>query len=169
MMDAMVDLGQGSEPEYGAGFDLDKAVEDARKEEEAAGDSHLHISEDVVQEIARRALARVSSVVPASVGTTVLGIGRRSPEGIKITLLEEGAQPQISIDVYVLVKYGLRIPDVAWDLQEFLKNQLENSTGYEVKAVNIFVQGVYFGDQSSKNESSPEESEAKAVSAPAGE
>ena len=36
--------------------------------------------------------------------------------------------------------------DAAWDVQEFLKKELESSTGYEVKAVNIHVQGVYFDD-----------------------
>lgn len=168
-MAPMADLDRDSDLENGPEFDLDKAVEDARSEGEEAPDNHMHISEEVVQEIARRALARVSSVVPASAGTSVLGIGRKNAEGIRITLIEEEDQSQISVDVYVLVKYGLRIPDVAWDLQEFLKKQLENSTGYEVKAVNIFVQGVYFGDQPVKGESASEESETKAVTAPAGE
>ena len=99
----------------------------------------------------------------------MLGLGRKNPEGVKISIVEEDKQSQISVDAYVLVRYGLRIPDVAWDLQEFLKNELEGSTGYEVKAVNIYVQGVYFGEQAAKEEETPEDAEAKAVPAPAGE
>lgn len=168
-MNLMDENGQNSEPEYSSEFDLDKAVEEARSEEENAGDSKLHISEDVIQEIARRALTQVTSVVPASSGSSVLGLGRKNPEGVKISIVEEDKQSQISVDAYVLVRYGLRIPDVAWDLQEFLKNELEGSTGYEVKAVNIYVQGVYFGEQAAKEEETPEDAEAKAVPAPAGE
>ncbi|MCI7402521.1 MAG: Asp23/Gls24 family envelope stress response protein, partial [Pyramidobacter sp.] len=90
------------------------------------------------------------------------------PEGVRVSL-EEGTQSQISVDAYVLVRYGLRIPDVAWDLQEFLKKELESSTGYEVKAVNIFVQGVYFGEQAPKEEQGTGETGAKAAATTAGE
>ncbi len=162
------EIEQSLEPEYSAGFNLDKAVEEASAEEEA-GDGKLHISEDVIQEIAVRALSHVDSVVPASSGSSVLGLGRKGFEGVKISLVEEERQSQISVDAYVLVRYGKRIPDVAWDLQEFLKNELEGCTGYEVKAVNIFVQGVYFGDQPQKEDVTAGEPDNKAVPAPAGE
>ncbi len=41
------------------------------------------------------------------------------------------------------MKYGQRIPDLAWDVQEKIKDNLERYTGYTVKAVNVNVQGVY--------------------------
>jgi uncharacterized alkaline shock family protein YloU len=140
-------LDQDSEPVQQPPFDLDRAVADAAADSDSAGGEKLHISEEVIREIANRALARVSSVAPASAGGSVLGIGRKNTDGVRVSL-EEGEQPQISMDVYVQVKYGLRIPDVAWDLQEFLKNELERATGYAVKAVNIYVQGVFFDEQS---------------------
>ena len=169
-MNLMDDFGPSPEPEYAPSFDLDKAVEEAKNEEEAGGENKLHISEDVIQEIARRALAHITSVVPASSGSSVLGLGRKNPEGVKISITEEDNRSQISVDAFVLVRYGLRIPDVAWDLQEFLKKELESSTGYEVKAVNIYVQGVYFGEApAAKEESAAEEAADKAVPAPAGE
>jgi uncharacterized alkaline shock family protein YloU len=49
-----------------------------------------------------------------------------------------------SVDVYILVKFGLRIPDLAWDVQEMIKKNIEEYTGYKVKAVNVNVQGIYF-------------------------
>ncbi|MGI6075523.1 MAG: Asp23/Gls24 family envelope stress response protein [Pyramidobacter sp.] len=139
-------------------FDLDRAVAEAVEDNDVSPAERLHISADVIQEIASRALSRVSSVAPASAGSSVLGIGRKSADGVRVSI-EEGDTPQISMDVYVQVKYGLRIPDVAWDLQEFLKNELEKSTGYAVKAVNIYVQGVFF----------QEGSDARAADLPAGE
>ena len=69
-MSLMDDFGTAPEPEYAPSFDLDKAVEEAKSEEEASGENKLHISEDVIQEIARRALAHITSVVPASAGSS---------------------------------------------------------------------------------------------------
>lgn len=170
-MTPIEELDQSPEPEYKSDFDLDQAVEEARQEEDKKAEGRIHISEDVIQQLGRRALTRFSSVVPGSAGSSVLGLGRKHPEGIRVSL-EEGESPQISVDVYVLVRYGLRIPDVAWDLQEFLKKELETCTGYEVKAVNIFVQGVSFDDQPAvpqKDGGGSEEADAKAVSDAAGE
>lgn len=145
-------------------FDLERAVEEAREENPKSAGVLLHISESVIQEIVRRALARVSSVVLANAGVSMLGLGRKISDGVRVSL-EEGTQPQISVDVYVLVRYGLRIPDVAWDLQEFLKKELETSTGYGTKAVNIFVQGVYFGEQAQKDDQGTDKTETKAATA----
>jgi len=50
------------------------------------------------------------------------------------------------------VKYGLRIPDIAWDVQEAIKNQIENYTGYTVKAVNVHVQGIHFTESKSQSQ-----------------
>lgn len=168
-MDTQIELGRSPETENGGGFDLDRAVEEARKESEGGGDT-LHITEDVVFEIARRALTRVTSVQPGNSGSSVLGLGRKTNDGVKVSLTEEDGRARITVDAYVLVRYGLRIPDVAWDLQEFLKNTLENTVGCEVKAVNIYVQGVFFADTAAQENSGAGVSEREAApAAPAGD
>ncbi|MDY3868873.1 MAG: Asp23/Gls24 family envelope stress response protein [Pyramidobacter sp.] len=158
MDDMQQNLGAASKSD----FDLESAVAEAQQEENESSDGKLHISEDVILEIARRALAKLPSIQPASSGiSSVLGIGRKNPEGVRVSL-EEGANAQISVDAYVLIRYGLRIPDAAWDVQEFLKKELENSTGYEVKSVNIHVQGVYFEDAHNE-EADVSDTQAKAA------
>jgi len=72
-----------------------------------------------------------------------LRLGPTPVSGVKITI-EEGFPKEVIVDTYISVKYGLRIPDVAWDVQEAIKNQIENYTGYIVKAVNVHVQGIHF-------------------------
>ena len=37
--------------------------------------------------------------------------------------------------------------DVCWDVQEAVKNQVERYTGYSVKFVNVYVQGITFADK----------------------
>lgn len=59
-------------------------------------------------------------------------------KGIKVSQNDDG----ISIDIYVIVEYGMKIPAIAWDIQENVKQQVEEMTDTPVKAVNIHVQGV---------------------------
>ena len=41
----------------------------------------------------------------------------------------------------------MKIPEVAWDIQENVKKEVEAMTEAVVKAVNIHVQGVHFTDE----------------------
>jgi len=107
----------------------------------------IHISEEVIVELAKKTLWSVPGVQPASPGiASKLGIGRKASDGIRVTV-EDKVPPLVTVDVYVMVKYGLRIPDAAWEVQESIKKTIEEYTGYDVKAVNINVQGIYFKDK----------------------
>ena len=46
--------------------------------------------------------------------------------------------------MYVIVRYGVKIPDVAFSIQNAVKGSVETMTGLTVKSVNINVQGVTF-------------------------
>lgn len=117
---------------------------------EEKSDGNVRISEDVIAQIATQALLKVNGVQPASPGLVAnLRIGKKTTGGVRISV-EEGDTPSVVVDAYISTKYGLRIPDVSWDVQESIKKTLEQYTGYNVKAVNVFVQGVFFDpDQSS--------------------
>ncbi len=59
---------------------------------------------------------------------------------VKTVLSDAGT---VSCDVCPVVEYGVKIPAVAWDIQEHVKETVESDTPYKVVAVNIFVQGVH--------------------------
>jgi uncharacterized alkaline shock family protein YloU len=46
------------------------------------------------------------------------------------------------IDVFVIVQYGIRISEVAHNLQETVKFEVERSVNVPVVEVNVNVQGV---------------------------
>ena len=48
----------------------------------------------------------------------------------------------VQIDVFINVKYHARIPAVAWDIQENVRNEVRSMTDIDVTSVNIHVQGV---------------------------
>ena len=65
--------------------------------------------------------------------------GKKSlSKGIKV----EVGEKETKIDVNIIVEYGSRIPDVAFDIQNRVKTAVEGMTGLKVTAVNVHVQGV---------------------------
>lgn len=123
--------------------------------EEGTPLGEVRIAEDVIAHLATKALQGVEGVQPASAGFSAkLSLGRKPSGGVRISI-GEGTPPEIGVDAFINIRYGLRIPDVAWDVQEVVRNQLEAFTGYHVKAVNVFVQGIFFG-QAKTAEMEPE-------------
>ncbi|BAB06218.1 Asp23/Gls24 family envelope stress response protein [Halalkalibacterium halodurans] len=51
-------------------------------------------------------------------------------------------EDEIHIDMYIIVSYGTKISEVAYNVQTKVKYQLETMLGIDVDSVNIFVQGV---------------------------
>ncbi|WP_078554756.1 Asp23/Gls24 family envelope stress response protein [Bacillus alkalicellulosilyticus] len=58
--------------------------------------------------------------------------------GVVIREIEE----EVHIDMYIIVSYGTKISEVAYNVQTKVKYQLEKMLGLTVNSVNIFVQGV---------------------------
>jgi uncharacterized alkaline shock family protein YloU len=107
----------------------------------------IRISEDVISQLAIKALLSVEGIQPANPGLMAnLRMGRKAANGVRISI-SDGEIPEIQVDTYVSVKYSLRIPDVCWDVQESVKDQVERYTGYSVKSVNVYVQGITFADK----------------------
>ena len=110
------------------------------KEEET---SSIQIADDVVSVIAGKAVAEAPGVY-AMAGGFAGGIqevlsGKKSlSKGIKV----EVGEKETKIDVNIIVEYGSRIPDVAFDIQNRVKTAVEGMTGLKVTAVNVHVQGV---------------------------
>lgn len=64
-------------------------------------------------------------------------------KGIKINQSDEG----VAIDISIIVDYGIKIPDVAWNVQENVKREVEDIIEITVNAINIHVAGVHFNEQ----------------------
>lgn len=107
--------------------------------------NNLNISEDVIGIIAGIAAAEVEGVSGMTLGLVdginqILGSNKKYSKGVKVEL--DGNN--VIIDLYVIVKYGVKIPDVAFSIQNSVKTSVESMTGLNVGAVNINVQGITF-------------------------
>lgn len=114
--------------------------------------SDVNISDEVVSIIASIAASEVKGIAGMG-GSTISGgfaelLGKKNPsKGVKVTVEEN----KISLDLSVVVEYGVKILDVAWELQEKVKNEVETMTGLEIEAVNISVDGINVPKQENKD------------------
>lgn len=119
----------------------------------------IKIADEVVAIIAGLAASEVEGVAGMSGG--IAGgladmLGKRNlAKGIKV----EVGEKQTAVDIYVVIKYGARIPDVAWKIQEKCKHAIESMTGLEVTRINVHVQGISF--DAAKAEETEEESQVR--------
>lgn len=100
----------------------------------------IKISDDVVATIAGIAASEVKGVANMS-GGLVSGISEmlgKKTKGVKVQVGEK----ETTIDISLSVEYGARIPDVAWEVQNKVKTQVESMTGLKVVSVNVIVQGI---------------------------
>ena len=96
----------------------------------------IHISEDVLATIAGGAAMEVEGIG----GMMSLATKKSSARGVRVAVDEEGAV----IDLYVMIRYGYPIPEVAEKIQSAVSTAIESMTGFTAKAVNVHVGGVSF-------------------------
>ena len=110
----------------------------------------LHIADDVVSIIAGLAATEIEGIAGMSeglVGGIAEMLGKKNfSKGVKVEVGEKEA----AVDIYIIVKYGVRIPEVALAAQENVKQAIEKMTGLSVVEVNVHVQGVGFPETESK-------------------
>jgi uncharacterized alkaline shock family protein YloU len=118
-------------------------VIDENIEEISVVNDGIKISNDAIATYAGIAILEVQGVY--SMAGTFSGItealsGKKNlSRGIKVDSDEKSAK----IDVSIIVEYGARIPDVAFEIQTRVKKSVEAMTGLKVSEVNVHVQGVH--------------------------
>lgn len=102
---------------------------------------NVNISDEVIGTLATLAAKEVKGVFGMAGG----GIGfaellgkKNLSKGVKNTREENS----VNLDVSVIVEYGAKIPEVAEEVQDKVKGEVELMTGLTVSAVNVLVDGV---------------------------
>lgn len=110
----------------------------------------IRIADEVVSIIAGLAATEVDGIAGMSggiAGGIAEMLGRKNfAKGVKVEVGEKEA----AVDLYIIVKYGVRIPDIALAVQENVKQAIETMTGLSVVEVNVHVQGVGFPEENAK-------------------
>ena len=107
--------------------------------EDADREDGTRISDDVIVTIVARVLSEIEGVasVPGGIVSGILG-RKGVGKGIKV----EANDQEVAIDVALTLNYGIRIPEVAAEIQSKTRQAVEEMTGKYVRAVNVTVQGM---------------------------
>lgn len=136
----MADIAQAKVNESGVSPDHPELSAEHVENSNELGSVQIHNS--VIAAITRVAALKIDGVIELSGGIVdgLAGmIGKKSGDrGIRVEF-EDSA---VTIEVHVVIAYGVRIPHIAWQLQTEIRKAVEQMTGKPVKAVNIVVQGV---------------------------
>ena len=109
----------------------------------ADGRSLVDIDQDAVTAIAVRAALEVDGVLALeggfAAGLAAAAFGKDGgASGVRLSAEGDGLCFQLS----VVARYGARIPDLAWNLQDHVKKTVERCAGLAVGKVNVLVVGV---------------------------
>ena len=111
-----------------------------------ADSDSMMITDEAIAVMAGVATSEVRGVAGMSggfAGGIAEVFGRRNlSKGVKVVTKNDTT----TVDLYVIVKYGYRIPDLAYEIQETVKSTIENLSGIEVDSVNIHIQGIDYSE-----------------------
>ena len=138
---------------------VDNELIEKSEEISVEGNDTIKIANEAVATYAGIAVSEVSGVYGMAGGfagiTEALSGKKNLAKGIKVDVGEKSAK----IDVNIIVEYGARIPDVAFEIQTRVKKSVENMTGLKVLEVNVHVQGVHAITEKENNETNNDSEE----------
>ncbi len=101
-------------------------------------DGKVVYTSEIIEPIVKYSLDKIDGV---ELSTAKKGsVNSRRNQGIRI----ENVSNLIYIDVYVKVRFSESVRDVAYKVQQVIKNELETATNFKVKDVNVHVVDVEF-------------------------
>ena len=103
---------------------------------------NIRIADEVVKTIAAKAAGDVEGVYKLAGGVVdevskMLG-KKRPTNGVKV----EVGEVECRMEVYVVIKYGYRIPKVAEDVQKAVLEEVSKLSGLKVVEVNVYIQNI---------------------------
>lgn len=119
----------------------------------------VKISDEVIATVSAATLSKIDGVHSMS-GTLAggivefLGVKKSATKGIKVSVDESG---NVSLEIHITIQYGFKIPDVAWEIQEKVKEEVEAVTGLTVVKVNVHVDGINIEKVTAESEDVSEE------------
>jgi len=105
----------------------------------------VQVHRKVFSEIISSAINEVDGVrlIQKGLGNKVFVLfGQKDAPGIDIKVDDNH---EVTLDVKVLVKYGMNIPDAAKRIQETIKSMIDKTLDVSVKDINVNVQGILRG------------------------
>jgi uncharacterized alkaline shock family protein YloU len=106
----------------------------------------IKVHKKVVAEIVASALSDVGGVSLVKQGLTgwlVSFVGEKANPGISVYVDKNN---QVIVEVKILIRYGLNIPETARQVQDTVRQAIERTVDIDLKDVNVIIQGIERGE-----------------------
>ncbi len=107
----------------------------------------VQIADEVIAVIAGLAATEVEGVTKMSGNITneiVSKLGMKNlSKGVKVEIQDQ----DVEVTLNLVLAYGVSIPRTSKEVQEKVKNAIENMTGMTVREVNIRIAGIDMGEE----------------------
>ena len=81
-------------------------------------------------------------IIEEMIGDASKEICDNDPEIYRLKNTKVSIKDEVTVDLYLIIKFGTNIPESAWDIQKNLKGRIKEITELEVKRINIHIDGV---------------------------
>lgn len=116
----------------------------------------VRVHESVVSSIVRKTVLGIEGVVRFAGNSFVDNIaefvGSKAMQDRAISV--EMGKGSVSIEIQVILQYGIYIPDVACNIQEAVRTQVQDLTGIPVESVSVFVMDIEMVESEESEEES---------------
>ncbi len=100
----------------------------------------IQISENVIAAVVRKYTLAVDGVVRFAGGGLVGGIaGMLTKRSYDTSMVIDMDEDTVSVSVTLVLRFGVRIPEVAQTVQDVIRRRVEELTGKQVARVNVLV------------------------------
>ncbi len=112
----------------------------------------IKISDEVIAVITGVAASETEGVAAVGNGSIasnwaeLISGKKNTSKGIRLSVEEN----KVSVEVQIMVKYGVCIPDVALSVQTNVKNAVEEMTGLSVEKIDVRVTGIKMAAEEKK-------------------
>ena len=105
------------------------------RDNKAPGADTLKISEDVLATITNVAITEIEGVYGLADRKCKKGKNSKCGGAVEIVVSDEVAE----IDVFIILKYGVNVPQVSQEIQHNIKRSVQTMIGITVSKVNVHV------------------------------
>lgn len=105
----------------------------------------VNIADDVLSIISNIAAMEIEGVKGLSSGIAddiagMINKKHQNNKGVKVEIIND----KIYLNLSIIVQFGIKIPEIAWKVQENVKNAVESMTEMKVAQVNVHVSGISY-------------------------
>ena len=118
-------------------------VDESEKKDSVTYKKNVVIS---IVSLATQEINGIASISRNSVSAIKSALSKNINRGI---IVEFDKDNKVTIDVFVNVKFGYSVKDVAFRVQENIKQSVESMTEYKIANINVQVVGVTFSESDS--------------------